>query len=209
MTVEPAAPWEAVPADEQLFILITGANSGVGLGTARRLIDEFLATRSAAAHLVLVLTTRSPAKSRHAVCEVRAYAARAALRATPALIRATGAAAARVHVLSLQLDLCDLGAVRTFARRLATGPVGIPDGPGGEFLRAAGVPRLDSVVFNAAYGGWAGCDYLRAVRSMLTRGLVESVTWPTFKKALPTSTLNDRQDYGYVSPTRCPRARRR
>ncbi|EQL03110.1 3-ketosteroid reductase [Ophiocordyceps sinensis CO18] len=67
MAMAEKAPWESAAAHEQLFVLITGANSGVGLGTAQRLVDEFLATRPATAPLVLLATTRSAAKSRQAI----------------------------------------------------------------------------------------------------------------------------------------------
>ncbi|POR33847.1 Vigilin 1 [Tolypocladium paradoxum] len=196
------APWEAVPAHEQLFVLITGANSGIGLGTAQRLIDDFLATRSLASHLVLLPTTRSNTKSLQAIREIRAYAVHAAQ--TSAGLRSRAGAdykwqdtVARIHVLSLPLDLCDLRAVRRFAGRLRRGTVSNPPGLEGEYLVDVRVPRLDSVVFNAAYGGWAGCDYPRAVWSILTKGLVQSVTWPTFKNALPTTILNERESYNY------------
>ncbi|KJZ70420.1 hypothetical protein HIM_10188 [Hirsutella minnesotensis 3608] len=172
------APWESVPAHEQLFVLVTGANrqvapfdagtlarfkqkakanwppsihlrlwkltrpflaanSGVGLGFAQRLIDDFLATRSLEAHLVILATTRSVGKP----------------------------------------------------RRPCSGPA--------PSLRGVRVPRLDSVVFNAAYGGWEGCNYPMAVWSILRKGLVQSVTWPDFKNALPTRILNEQQSYGY------------
>ncbi|RCI10112.1 hypothetical protein L249_8459 [Ophiocordyceps polyrhachis-furcata BCC 54312] len=179
-----SAPWESVAAHEQLFVLITGANSGVGLGTAKRLTDEFLATRSHKAHLILLATTRSPSKSRATTRTLRAYAAEKQ-------------AGARVHVVSLILDLCDLRGVRAFARDLVCGRrrlVGEGGGLGGGGVR---VPRLDAVVFNAAYGGWVGCDFVMAAWSFLSRGLIQSVTWPDFKKALPTVILNDRQEYGY------------
>ncbi|PNY25471.1 Vigilin 1 [Tolypocladium capitatum] len=213
-----AAPWEAVPAHEQLFVLITGANrysalpssgrrrhalrSGVGLGTAQRLIDEFLATRSLTSHLVLLPTTRSAPKSLQAIREIRAYAVRAAQ--TSAVLRSRAGAGyrwedtvARLHVLSLSLDLCDLRAVRRFAWRLRRGTVSNPPGEEGEYLVDVRVPRLDSVIFNAAYGGWAGCDYAGAMWSMLTKGLVQSVTWPSFKNALPTCILNEQGSYNY------------
>ncbi|ODA82335.1 hypothetical protein RJ55_00842 [Drechmeria coniospora] len=190
------APWDSVPAHEQLFVLITGANSGVGLGTAQRLIDEFLATRSLDSHLVLLPTTRSASKSLHTIREIRSYAQRAAqtnARGGESWQRTVG----RIHVLSLTVDLCDLRSVRRLADKLTNGTVGNPPGLEGEYLNRVRVPRLDSVVCNAAFGGWTGVDYPAAVWSMLTKGLLQSVTWPTFKNALPTCILNERESLGY------------
>ncbi|QUC21396.1 uncharacterized protein UV8b_05639 [Ustilaginoidea virens] len=195
------APWEAVPAHHQLFVLITGANSGIGLGTAQVLIDDFLRSRPPASHLIVLPTTRSSRKSLETVRELRAYAVAAAK--TWAQGRGPGPgcawqdAVARVHILSLALDLCDLRAVRRLARTLRCGTVSNPDGLDGEYLRNVRIPRLDSVVCNAAYGGWSGMDYPRAARSLLARGLVQIATWPDFKLALPTCILNERPVYGY------------
>lgn len=61
------------------------------------------------------------------------------------------------------------------------------------------VPRLDSVICNAAYGGWSGCNFPYAIWSFLFNGFVESVTRPKFKIALPTRLLNEQKQYDYVS----------
>ncbi|PHH63895.1 hypothetical protein CDD81_5343 [Ophiocordyceps australis] len=175
----PSAPWEAASPQDQLFVLITGANSGIGLATAQRLIDSFLATRSRASHLILIPTTRSAAKSAQTIRQLEAY--------TPADSRH------RIHVISPTLDICDLGGVAAFARGLLHGGVASRDG----VQRAVRVPRLDALVFNAAYGGWIGCDYLGAVWAVLTRGFLQAITWPTFKLALPTCVLNSLPEYSY------------
>jgi 3-keto steroid reductase len=103
-------------------------------------------------------------------------------------------------VLSLQLDLCDLRGVYKCAHALVHGPVSNPEGLEGEYLRNVRIPRLDTVVFNAAYGGWSGVNYPKAVWTILTQGLVQSVTWPNYKMALPTALLNDKPNYNYVCP---------
>ncbi|KAK1249277.1 hypothetical protein MKX07_002793 [Trichoderma sp. CBMAI-0711] len=198
-----AAPWEEVGPEEQLFVLITGANSGIGLGTGQRLIDEFLATRSLKAHLILIPTTRSPSKSLLAIKALRAHAELAA-RTSSALRSRAGDdgyrwqdAARRIHVLSPSLDLCDLRGVYAFADRLVRGTLSNPEGLEGEYLRGVRIPRLDTVVFNAAYGGWSGCNYPKAVWAILSQGLVQAVTYPNFKNSLATSILNEQEAYGY------------
>ncbi|RFU77140.1 hypothetical protein TARUN_5122 [Trichoderma arundinaceum] len=197
-----AAPWELVAPEDQLFVLITGANSGIGLGTGQRLIDEFLATRSLTSHLIIIPTTRSASKSLQAIKALREHAELAARTSTALRSRAGEGykwedAAKRIHVLSLTLDLCDLRGVYAFAEQLCRGTVSNPEGLEGEYLRNVRIPRLDTVVFNAAYGNWSGCNYPMAVWKILSQGLVQAVTYPTFKNSLPTSILNEQESYGY------------
>lgn len=184
------------------------------MSIGERLIDEFFATRSLTAHLILIPTTRSATKSRQTIQALRAYAIRASQTSTALASRAGGQgkynwedAAARVHILSVQLDLCDIRGIYALAKRLCEDTVSNPDGLEGQdaTLRNVRLPRLDSVVFNAAYGGWSGVTYHLAIWKFLTEGLVQSVTWPTFKNALPTCLLNDRPAYKYVSDPFVPR----
>ncbi|KAL7925193.1 3-ketosteroid reductase [Trichoderma austrokoningii] len=202
------APWETVAPEEQLFVLITGANSGIGLGTGQRLIDDFLATRPLTAHLILIPTTRSASKSLVAITALRAHAEHAAKTSTALRARYHDHdaekgeynwrdAVRRIHVLSLTLDLCDLRGVHAFAETLCRGRVSNPEGLEGEYLRNVRIPRLDTVIFNAAYGNWSGCNYPKAVWKILYEGLVQAVTYPTFKNSLPTSILNEQASYGY------------
>ncbi|PNP76737.1 hypothetical protein FNYG_10156 [Fusarium nygamai] len=197
------APWDAVPAEEQVFVLITGANSGIGLNTGERLIDEFLSTRSLRSHLILLPTTRSKSKSLQTIRFLRAHAQRVAQTSAALRSRAGDGyrwedTVARIHVLSLQVDLCDLRNVYALADTLVNRTVSNPEGLEGEYLRDVRISRLDTVVFNAAYGGWSGCNFPKAIWVILTQGLVQSVTWPTYKIALPTCILNERPGYNYV-----------
>lgn len=184
--------------------------SGIGLGTGQRLIDEFLATRSLTAHLILIPTTRSASKSLVAISALRAHAEYAAKTSTALRARYDADekeeynwqdTVRRIHVLSLTLDLCDLRGVHAFADKLCRGRVSNPEGLEGEYLRNVRIPRLDTVIFNAAYGNWSGCNYPKAVWKILSEGLVQAVTYPTFKNSLSTSILNEQKSYGYVRST--------
>ncbi|KZZ96695.1 3-ketosteroid reductase [Moelleriella libera RCEF 2490] len=192
------APWESVSPHEQLFVLVTGANSGIGLGLAQSLIDDFLRTRSLRSHLIVLPTTRSRSKSLETVRQLRAYATTAAQKCTRSAVSSSWRdAVARIHILSLSFDLCDLRGLRAVARALRLGTVSNPPGLEGEYLVDVRIPRLDSIICNAAYGGWSGLSYPMATWSFLTRGLVQTATWPDFKHALPTGILNERAVYNY------------
>lgn len=200
------APWDSVSPSDQHFILITGANryapapptprhqlttpSGVGLGICQRLINDFLHHHPQTAHLILIPTTRSPSKSRETVLTLRRHLESVA-RTSPALRRRAPDEQAyiwtdafrRVHVLSPQLDLCDVPDVYAFAARLVRGTVGNPADMDGmaDVLTDVRVPRLDAVIFNAGFGGWSGFSVLGALKAVLTVGVVSAVTWPDFK----------------------------
>lgn len=167
--------------------------SGVGLGICQRLIDDFLHHHPLTSHLILLPTTRSPSKSRETVLALRRHLETVS-RTSPALRRRAADQGGaydyiwtdsfrRVHILSPQLDLCDVPDVYGFAGRLVAGSVSNPpDGDGmADVLTDVRVPRLDAVIFNAGYGGWTGFSFFGAIKAFLTVGLVTSVTWPDFK----------------------------
>jgi len=165
--------------------------SGVGLGVGQRLIDDHLSKAPLTAHLVLLPTTRGATKARATVDALRTYAERAA-RTSPALRRRLGAdhkeqgeaaAAARVHVLSVQLDLCDLPSIYDAAARLVGGTLSNPPLADGrpDPLTGVRVPRLDAAVFNAGIGSWTGLNWLLMMRQFLTQGIVEMCTRPIFR----------------------------
>ncbi|KOS23088.1 3-keto-steroid reductase [Escovopsis weberi] len=206
LTTASRAPWDGVPPEEQLFVLITGANSGVGLAIAQRLIDEFLASRPPTAHLVLLPTTRSAEKSLAVIASLRAYAA-AALARRPSQTTSKEndkdreknenekKDRNRIHIISLPLDLCDVRGVYAFADTLSRRTVSNPPGLDAEYLVDVALPRLDTVIFNAAFGGWGGLNIPNFVVSVLTRGLFQAFTWPTYLLSLPDRLLNDRPRY--------------
>ncbi|KAL1875856.1 3-keto-steroid reductase [Diaporthe australafricana] len=181
-----SAPWAAAPAKDTFFALVTGANSGVGLGICQRLIDEFLATRSLTSHLVLIPTTRDTRKSNETTALLRKHLLKTA--SSPKL-QARGATpadtTARVHILSLQLDLCDLTTVHNAAAQLVDGMVPLDGHDGG-----VRIPRLDTVIFNAGIGGWTGFDWLKLAHNLVTAGIAQALTWPTFKVANAGATVN-------------------
>ncbi|KAL9091807.1 MAG: hypothetical protein Q9159_001179 [Coniocarpon cinnabarinum] len=152
-------------------ILVTGANSGVGLATCQRLIDEFLDTRPSTTHLLLIPTTRSYSKSQQTVDTLRAHVAAVAKAAEQ---RKPGSGAeyeTRIHLRPEQLDLCSLRTVRELSRRLKRGrEVG------------DGIQKIDAVICNAGIGGWNGIDWPKCAWLVLT-DMVHAITWPTFKKA--------------------------
>ncbi|KAF3359703.1 hypothetical protein VdG1_01901 [Verticillium dahliae VDG1] len=165
-----ATPWSKAQSHEQFFVLITGANSGVGFGTAERIIDEFLASRSLSSHLILIPTTRDLRKSRETVESLRTH-----LHKTATTSKALAARAGpsykpqdtidRVHLLSVQLDLLDLRSPYAVARQLVHGTVGDP-----------------TDAHNTQY---KGVDWFKLAWRFLTRGIVYMCCFPDYKIAIP------------------------
>lgn len=114
--------------------------SGLGHAIASRLIDEFITSPSTPPnnHLVLILCTRSPMKSRLTIVRLRAQL-RVLVESSPHAKAARKKALAegreykwqdmvnKVHLLSVEADLCDLKSVYALANQLVNGTVGSPD----------------------------------------------------------------------------------
>lgn len=163
--------------------------SGIGFGIGERLIDEYLTTRSLSSHLVLIPTTRSPKKSQETIDGLRKHtkefaATSQALRARAGPNYDPKQTTRRVHILSVQVDLCNLLSVRRAANQLVSGTLSSPsDDDAFVSLVDVRIPRLDSVIFNAGIGGWYGLDWSKVFHNIFTKGLVSATTWPTFKGA--------------------------
>ncbi|KAI8265100.1 3-keto-steroid reductase [Colletotrichum sp. SAR11_239] len=201
-----AAPWDKVPPHEQLFVLVTGANSGVGLGICERLIDDFLATRPLSAHLILIPTTRSVRKSRETIFHLKQHLAQTASTSSALRSRAgpdyhPDDTTARVHLLSVQLDLCDLPSIYACATTLVAGHIADPTAPETHPYK---IPRLDALIFNAGFGGWTGLDWAGLFTSIFTKGLLPVLTWPSFKLARPGAVLNQRPVRSDLVPNESP-----
>ncbi|RDW88981.1 hypothetical protein BP6252_01013 [Coleophoma cylindrospora] len=131
-------PWET--SESQLFALITGVNSGLGYGIATRMIDEFLTSPSTppTKHLVLIITTRTPLKTRFTLSRLRQHLRSLAeysdySKKQQKLAKAQGReykwedTVQRVHFLGVEVDLCDLNSVYALADKLVNGTLGTPD----------------------------------------------------------------------------------
>ncbi|KAK1759536.1 3-keto-steroid reductase [Echria macrotheca] len=187
------APWESIPNNETYFMLVTGANSGIGFGIGERLMDEFLTTRSLHSHIVIIPTTRSASKSEATVRGLRKHAIQFAQRSKVLRARSGGSydpkdTTRRVHILSIQLDLCNLLTIRDAADRLVNGTLSTPPSGGADDdffvpLVDVRIPRLDAVIFNAGIGGWTGLAWSKIPSNFLFQGFIQATTWPTFKAA--------------------------
>ncbi|CAK7209912.1 3-keto-steroid reductase [Sporothrix curviconia] len=177
----PAAPWDNGAAAKQLFVLVTGANSGIGLGIGQRLIDEFAAAHpSPYDHLVVITTTRSATKSRQTTDSLRRYLGR---QEDSAAAAKSSLRPGRIHLASIELDLCNLPSVCAAADRLRTSPLSIYTGTGKAASSPHTIPRLDSVIFNAGIGGWTGIGWWNLLTDVLFNGIPQATTFPTCKAA--------------------------
>ncbi|KAH7383313.1 3-keto-steroid reductase [Pyrenochaeta sp. MPI-SDFR-AT-0127] len=147
---------EDTPTPENgFYVLITGANSGLGLGFGTRLIDEFLQTRPQTESLVLIITTRDQRKGDATIEKLQRH-----------LRKVTSGHEQKLPGISLRqerLDLLSLVSIQALSKKLRET-----------------TPKLDAVVCNAGIGGWTGINWPLAIFTILT-GWSRAVTWPTFK----------------------------
>ncbi|OJJ02746.1 hypothetical protein ASPVEDRAFT_132993 [Aspergillus versicolor CBS 583.65] len=152
--------------EDRVFVLVTGANSGLGFSTCCRLADEFLASRqNDHRSLTVIFTTRSTRKGSDTLRSLQTHLRESVNEPS---------AAGRVTFVPENADLCNLLSVRALSRRLNKT-----------------LPKLDAIVLNAGIGGWTGLNWPLAIWSVLT-DLVHAVSWPSYKVA-QTGVLADNQ----------------
>ncbi|KAL9115097.1 MAG: hypothetical protein Q9227_000891 [Pyrenula ochraceoflavens] len=147
-------------APEHKYILVTGANSGLGLATCHRLIDEFLDEYPETSKLTIVITTRSEGKSKQTIRGLEEHLAK-----HKTARKSLHSVQQRISFRSELLDLTSLLSVRACARRLSDA-----------------LPKLSVAILNAGIGGWIDMDWPQATWTTLT-DTVQAVTWPSFKLA--------------------------
>lgn len=160
-------PWET--SDSQFFALITGANSGLGHSISTRLIEEFLTSPNTPSnkHLILILCTRAPLKTRYAISRLRGHLRGIAENspfATDLRKKAKNQGIEyrwentvnRVHFIGVEVDLCDLKSVYALANKLVNGTVGSPDATTMDGLRLPhGSPGTQSFSKDILQDRWA------------------------------------------------------
>ncbi|KAJ5089574.1 hypothetical protein N7532_008258 [Penicillium argentinense] len=164
--------YEPPQEERDLYVLVTGANSGLGFSICCRIADEFLFSRPADECLTIIFTTRSARKAQ----DTRRQLEKHLQSSNP-----SPSDSARVKFVSESVDLGDLISVRALSRRLLQN-----------------VPKLDAIILNAGIGGWSGIDWPKAIWGVIT-DLVHEVTWPCFKLA-PTGVLTEKQTKGQEEP---------
>ncbi|KAL4866995.1 hypothetical protein BDV12DRAFT_171985 [Aspergillus spectabilis] len=157
--------------EDNVFVLVTGANSGLGYSICCRLADEFLTScQNDRRLLTVIFTTRSTRKGSDTLRSLQNHL-RTSVRES--------SAAARVTFVPENVDLCNLLSVRALSRRLNKN-----------------FPKLDAVVLNAGMGGWTGIDWPLAIWTVVT-DLVHAVSWPTYKVA-PAGVITDNQTTSFA-----------
>ncbi|KAL5439991.1 hypothetical protein PMIN07_005858 [Paraphaeosphaeria minitans] len=149
--------------DNAFYVLVTGANSGLGLGIAARLIDEFLPTRPQDETLVLIITTRDQRKGDATITALKEQLRKTCRKAEKKLPGVSRVLQQRVVLRQERLDLLSLVSVQQLSKRLRDT-----------------VPKLDVVICNAGIGGWTGINWPLAFKAILTSWKT-GTTWPTYK----------------------------
>ncbi|KAL9599014.1 MAG: hypothetical protein Q9219_004129 [cf. Caloplaca sp. 3 TL-2023] len=150
----------ATAEDYHSYILVTGANGGLGYSICCRLIDEFILSRPSSHSLRLIITTRDKAKSHDTIAKLKDHIFRTRKHHK---IHEKTPLVAKIYLQAEQVDLCRLRSIQALVSKL---------------LRS--LPKLDSIVLNAGHGGFAGIDWPLAIWSILT-DFPRAITYPTYK----------------------------
>ncbi|MCJ1294379.1 3-keto-steroid reductase [Xylographa carneopallida] len=138
------------------YVLITGANTGLGFATCCRLADEFLTSRPISQFLKLIISTRSAKKSKDTVARLQQH-----VKSKP---RARAVYGPRISFHAIQLDLTSLRSVRAAAQELLSS-----------------VPKIDTIICNAGIAGPVTIDWLQAIWAAIVDPIY-SVTYPYFAR---------------------------
>ncbi|KAJ4371474.1 3-keto-steroid reductase [Neocucurbitaria cava] len=149
--------------DNGFYVLVTGANSGLGLGIGTRLIDEFLQTRPQSESLVLIVTTRDQRKGDATIEKLQRHLRKVINGYEQKLPGISQVLQQRVFFRQERLDLLSLISVQKLAKRLRET-----------------TPKLDVLICNAGIGGWTGINWPLAIYKILTSWST-AVSYPTFK----------------------------
>ncbi|KAL7274501.1 3-keto-steroid reductase [Rhizina undulata] len=139
------------------YTLVTGGNSGVGLGVAERLIDEFIQKEAISQSLTLIITTRSTQKSEATILKLRNRVDSLAKKHPDKNV------AARIALTYSNLDLADIKSVALAAEDLNSK-----------------YPKMDTMILNAGMGAFIGIDWVKCTIDMIIRPL-SAFTTPRFK----------------------------
>ncbi|KAJ4312904.1 3-keto-steroid reductase [Neodidymelliopsis sp. IMI 364377] len=145
------------------YVLVTGANSGLGLGIGTRIIDEFLQTRPQTESLVLIVTTRDKKKGDATIEVLEAHLRKVCRQHEQTLPGISQLLQGRIHFRQERLDLLNLVSVQKLSKKLRET-----------------TPKLDVVICNAGIGGWTGINWPLAIWNVLRRWRT-AVSWPTYK----------------------------
>ncbi|KAH7135973.1 3-keto-steroid reductase [Dendryphion nanum] len=151
--------------EEGFYVVITGANSGVGFAIGCRLIDEFLQTHPQEQSLVLIITTRNKSKGDATIKLLKQHLDKVCRRFEVDIPGVSALLQRRVIFRQEVLDLSSLISIQKLSKRLHET-----------------VPKLDAVICNAGIGGWEGVNFGKAIWLILT-DWKNAMTWPTFKRS--------------------------
>lgn len=147
-------------------------SSGLGFAICCRLIDEFISSRPTFECLTLIITTRDSGKSADTVKRLERYLERQSIIFDAPL----------KHRISLQPEQVDLAALRS-VQKLSSNLLG-------------NLPRLDTIICNAGYGGFTGLDWPLAIKQTLTDFFI-SLTYPSYKLSTTGETTAVQTDSNY------------